>query len=554
MELKNYFLLIWRWAWLIILGILIAAIAAFVVSKNTTPIYQSTSRLLIDQAPGAGSGNDYTQILVEERLAQTYVELLKTDPILNKTLEQLGLESELSASQLEGKISVSAPQETQIIIISVTDADSKRAALLANTLGQVFISENQNRESLRYADPISNWEDRLNVIGDEIETIEIEVNALNDLGEEITAEEAAILSRLETNLNKSQIQYTDTFNALNALQIEQAKETSNLIQIEEAKANRNPISPRTRTNVLLAAAVGGMIAVGIIFLIEYLDDTVKTPDQVLEDTDLTTLGAIAVIKQSDENQSLITQSSPRDPISEAYRVIRTNLDFSSVDEELTSFLVSSASPGEGKSTSAANLAIVIAQTGKKVVLIDADLRRPVQHKMFNLSNNMGLTTSILDNNIPVTTHLQETKVNNLRLLTSGPIPPNPAELLNSQRMKDVIKELKTAVDVIIFDTPPILTVADASIIGPKVNGALLVIHTGKTRRDALVNAVERLSRTGTHVFGTVLNKVKLDRSGYGYYYYYYSSYEYNAKSKKRQSKKSKSTKLPAWIASLTKRS
>lgn len=552
MELKHYFSLIWRWAWLIILGILITAVVAFFVSKNTTPIYQSTSRLLIDQAPGAGSGNDYTQILVEERLAQTYVELLKTEPILNKTIEQLGLESNLSASQLKSKISVSAPQETQIINISVQDIDSERAALIANTLGQVFIIENQNRESLRYADPINNWEDRLQVIGDEIEGIEIEINALNSLGEEISAEEQATLSRFETNLNEAQIRYTEIFNALNALQIEQAKETSNLIQIEEAKANDNPISPRTMTNVLLAAAVGGMIAVGIIFLIEYLDDTVKTPEQVLDDTDLTTLGAIAIIKQSDENQGLITQTAPRDPISEAYRVIRTNLDFSSVDEELTSFLVSSASPSEGKSTTAANIAVVIAQTGKKVVLIDADLRRPVQHKKFNLSNNMGLTTSILDNQTPVLTHLQETKVNNLQLLTSGPIPPNPAELLNSQRMTDVINELKNAVDVIIFDTPPVLTVADASIIGPKVNGALLVLHTGKTRRDALVNAVERLSKTGTHIFGVVLNKVKLDRSGYGYYYYYYSSYEYNAKSKKRRSKKS--SRLPAWIASLTRRS
>ena len=226
-----------------------------------------------------------------------------------------------------------------------------------------------------------------------------------------------------------------------------------------------------------------------------------------------------------------------------------------MDEKLTSFLVSSSSPGEGKSTTAANLAIVIAQTGKKVVLIDADLRRPVQHKIFNLPNNMGLTTSILDNQTPVLTHLQGTKVTNLQLLTSGPIPPNPAELLNSQRMKDVIKELEDAVDVIIFDTPPILTVADASIIGPNVNGALLVIHTAKSKRGTLVNSVERLSRTGTHIFGVVLNQVKLDRSGYGYYYYYYSSYEYNAKSKKRRSKNSsKSTRMPAWIANLTKRS
>lgn len=550
MVLKNYISLVWHWAWLIILGVLVAAIAAFVVSKNTTPIYQSSSRLLIDQAPGASSGNDYTQILVEERLAQTYVELLNTDPVLQETIDQLGLP--FTTGQLKGRISVSAPQETQIIIIRVEDNDPSRAALIANTLGDVFITHNQTRESLRYAEPIANWESRLHTISDKIEAIETEINAI---GEAVTAEERATLSRLETNLNEAQIQYTDIFNNLNTLQIEQAKESSNLIQIEEAKASNGPIRPRTFTNVLLAAAVGGMIAVGIIFLIEYLDDTIKTPEQVLEDTDLTTLGAIAIIKQADEKQGLITQISPRDPISEAYRVIRTNLDFSSVDEELKSFIVSSASPSEGKSTTAANLAIVMAQTGKKVILIDADLRRPVQHKVFTLSNNMGLTTAILDNQTPVTTHLQETNINNLSVLTSGPIPPNPAELLNSQRMKEVISDFENAADVLVFDTPPVLTVADASIIGPQVNGALLVVDTGKTRRDTFVNSVERLSRTGTHIFGTILNKVKLDRSGYGYYYYYYSSYEYNAKSKKRRSKKSgKSTRIPAWIASLTKRS
>jgi capsular exopolysaccharide synthesis family protein len=550
MELKSYISLIWRWFWLIILGVVIAAAASYIVSKNTAPVYQATSRLLIDQAPGAGSGNDYTQILVEERLAQTYVELLNTDPILEETINQLGLP--LSTGQLKGKISVSAPQETQIIIIRAEDNDPDRAALIANTLGEVFIVQNQKRESLRYAEPIQNWENRLQVIGDEIESLETEINAI---GEAVTASQKATLSRLETNLNEAQIRYTEIFNNLNALQIDQAKETSNLIQIEDAKPNHNPIRPRTLTNVLLAAAVGGMLAVGIIFLIEYLDDTVKTPDQVMEDTDLTTLGAIANIKVDEKNHGVITQASPRDPISEAYRVVRTNLDFSAIDEDLKSFIVSSASPSEGKSTTAANLAVVMAQTGKQVVLIDGDLRRPIQHKIFKLSNNLGLTTAILDNQMPVMGHLQESSVTNLRVLTSGPIPPNPAELLNSQRMKDVLKEFEEAVDLVIVDTPPVLTVADASIIGPQVNGALLVIETGKTRRATFATAVERLARTGTHIFGAILNRVRLDRSGYGYYYYYYSSYEYNTKSKKRRSDKtSKNNRIPAWLANLTKRS
>jgi non-specific protein-tyrosine kinase len=549
MELKNYAALIWRWAWLIILGVIVAGAAAFIVSKNTTPIYRSTSRLLIDQAPGAGSGNDYTQILVEQRLAQTYVELLNTTPVLEETIAQLDLP--FTPNQLKGKVSVSAPQDTQIIVISVEDSNPERSALIANTLGDVFISQNEERESMRYADPITTWQQRLDELGDEIEALETEINGLDEAA---SAQDKATLSRLETNLKEKQVQYTDAFNNLNELQIEQAKETSNLIQIEPAKPSKAPIRPRTLTNTLLAAAVGGMIAVGIIFLIEYLDDTLKTPDQVLEDTDLTTLGAIAIIKSDQRKDGLITQQSPRDPISEAYRVVRTNLSFSAVDEELTSILVTSASPGEGKSTTAANLAVVMAQTGKRVVLVDADLRRPVQHKIFDLSNNMGLTTAILDNQTPVLQHVQETKIHNLHLLTSGPIPPNPAELLNSQRMGDVLNELNQAVDLIIFDTPPVLTVADASIIGPRTTGAMMVIETGKTRRGAFANGVERLARTGTHIFGVILNKVKLDRSGYGYYYYYYSSYEYNSTTKKQRGKKSgKPSRKPAWLASLTKR-
>ncbi|MFO7682816.1 MAG: polysaccharide biosynthesis tyrosine autokinase [Chloroflexota bacterium] len=549
MDLKNYISLIWRWAWLIALGILVAGTASFIISKNTTPIYRSSSRLLIDQAPGTSSGNEYTQILVEQRLAQTYVELLNTDPVLQETIERLGLP--YTTGQLKGKITVSAPQDTQIINIGVEDTSPQSAALIANTLGEVFITQNQERENRRFAEPISNWETRLNALGNEIESIQTQIN---DMGEPTSAEGRATLSRLQTNLNESQIQYTDVFNNLNQLRIDQARETSNLIQIEPAKENSAPIRPRTLTNVLLAAVVGGMMAVGIIFLIEYLDDTLKTPDHILEDTGLTTLGAIAMIKSDEKTQGLITQQAPRDPISEAYRVVRTNLSFSAVDEGLTSLLVSSASPGEGKSTTAANMAVVMAQTGKQVILVDADLRRPVQHKIFSLPNNLGLTAAILDNQTPVAQHLQETAVSNLRVLTSGPIPPNPAELLNSHRMQDVLRALKDASDIIILDTPPVLTVADASILGPQVNGAFLVIDTGETRRAAFANAAERLSRTGTHLFGAVLNKVKLDRSGYGYYYYYYSSYDYNSKPKKRRSKSAdKNSKLPAWISGLIKR-
>ncbi|MCA9875337.1 MAG: polysaccharide biosynthesis tyrosine autokinase [Anaerolineales bacterium] len=549
MVIKDYISLVWRWAWLIILGVIVAGAGAYIFSKNTTPVYRASSRLLIDEAPGSNTGNDYSQVLFEQRLAQTYVEILTTTPILQKTVEQLDLP--LSPGQLRGKITVSAPQDTQIIVITVEDTDPARTAAIANALGNVFIAENQARDSLRYAEPIGNWQGRLNEIGDTIQSLETQINELSTAE---SAEDLALRSRLETQLNEAQIRYTEAFNNLNQLQTDQAKENSNLVPIEPATVPGAPIRPRTVTNTLLAMVVGGMVALGLIFLIEYLDDSIKSPDQIMEDTGLTTLGAIANIKSDSLPQTLVTQLTPRDPISEAYRVIRTNLSFSAVDEGLRSVLVTSSSPGEGKSTTTANLAVVMAQAGKRTILVDSDLRRPVQHKIFETPNNFGLTTAVLDSESSVIQHVQETKIPFLRIMTSGPIPPNPAELLSSQRMNQLVQELQSEADIVIFDTPPVLTVADASILSALVTGCLVVVDTGKTKRNTFIGAIERLQRTGGNIFGAVLNKLNPDRRGYGYYYYYYNLYEYNNQTnKRRSSRKNRSSKLPAWLSGLTRR-
>lgn len=550
MDIKDYVSLVWRWAWLLVLGVVVSGAVAYLISVNTTPVYRSSARLMIDEAPGGNLGNDYSRVLYEQRMAQTYVQILTTAPILQETINQLGYP--FSVNELRAKISVTAPQDTKIIVISVEDTDRERTAVIANTLAEVFIRENQARENMRYAEPIANWQRRLNEISDDILALQTELNKIENVE---TAEGQALRSSLETQIKEAQIRYTDIFNNLNQLQISQAKESSNLVPIDPATPSGGPIRPRPLTNTLLATVIGGLIALGIIFLIEYLDNTVKTPEQILADTGLSTLGAIANIKAEGPPQTLITQIAPRDPISEAYRVVRTNLSFSAVDQGLSSLLITSSSPGEGKSTSAANLAIVLAQTGKRVILVDADLRRPVQHKIFEKPNNQGLTTAILDHDTPVSHHIQETKIPFLSVMSSGPIPPNPAELLNSQRMAQVLNELQDISDIVIFDTPPVLTVADASILGALVSGCLLVIYTGKTRRDTFIGAAERLERTGATLFGVVLNRLKPERHGYGnyYYYHYYTSYDYNTKQKRRVSRQPKVSRLPTWLATLTKR-
>ena len=549
MELKRYISLILRWAWLIILGAVLFGTVTYFINKNISPVYQATARFLIDEAPGSASGNDYAQILLEQRLAQTYVELINVRSVREETVQRLGLP--FSADSLAGKLSISAPEDKQILSITVQDTDYQRAADIANTVGAVFIEQTEARENLRYAEPIATWQDRLDEIGDEIEEVEIQISAF---GTPESPEADAARSRLETQLNEAQIRYTEAFNNRNQLQVAQARESSNIILFEEAQPHPSPIRPRTSANTAMAVAVGVILMIGIIFLFEYLDDTIKLPEQILEDTNLSTLGAIAYIPGSKPSEQLVTHQIPRAPVSEAFRMVRTNLNFAAVDDGLHTLIVSSASPGEGKSTTTANLAVVIAQTGKRVLVVDADLRRPKQHEIFETSNNQGLTTAILDNQTPASFHIQPTAVPNLKIMTSGPIPPNPAELLNSQRMNQVLADLKEEADVILFDSPPILSVADASILAPQVNGCLLVVEVAKTRRNMFLQAVSRLSNAKAHLYGGIMNSSQSSRRGYyyqpDYYYYHYNNYDYN----RRTNGKSRGIiRFPRWLSGLSRR-
>jgi non-specific protein-tyrosine kinase len=215
--------------------------------------------------------------------------------------------------------------------------------------------------------------------------------------------------------------------------------------------------------------------------------------------------------------SLISVSDPQSPIAEAYRTLRTNLDFSSLDHPLNTMVVTSAGPEEGKSTTLANLAVTTAQAGRKVVLVDCDLRRPRLHELFGLSNEKGLTTMVVDDAAMQQPPLQETGVEGLHLLTSGPQPPNPVELLASRRMADVIELLAGQADVVFFDAPPVIAVTDAAVLASRVDGVLLVISAGSTKRDYVRQAQALLQKVNARVVGTVLTNVAFDASLHRYY-------------------------------------
>lgn len=222
-------------------------------------------------------------------------------------------------------------------------------------------------------------------------------------------------------------------------------------------------------------------------------------------------------KLLDSKRKLVAKYDPKSPISEQYRTIRTNILYSSIDEEIRSVMVTSSGPGEGKSTTTANLAVVFAQQGKTVLLVDADLRKPTVHYTFKLPNITGLT-SVLTNQTTLMEAVNKTDEDNLYVLSSGPVPPNPSELLGSKAMHHFMEQALEEFDLIIFDTPPILAVTDAQILGNICQGSILVVSSGKTEKDSLLKTKELLEVSNGRVLGVVLNNKKIDKKG-SYYYY-----------------------------------
>ncbi|MCM3386835.1 CpsD/CapB family tyrosine-protein kinase [Ureibacillus chungkukjangi] len=227
-------------------------------------------------------------------------------------------------------------------------------------------------------------------------------------------------------------------------------------------------------------------------------------------------------KSNSMARKIVVATNPKSINSEQYRTIRTNINFSMPDQELRTLLVTSASPSEGKSTTASNIAAVFSQEGKKVLLVDADMRKPTTHHTFKIRNTHGLS-SILTRQCEVHEAVQATDIENLYILPSGPIPPNPAELLASKNMEAVKNRLLEDYDLLVFDTPPILSVADAQIVSNKTDGTVLVINTGKSQKESALKAKELLEAAKANVLGVILNNFKIEDSHY--YYYYYGSEE-----------------------------
>jgi capsular exopolysaccharide synthesis family protein len=532
MELRDYVALLRKWLLLIILCTIAAAVLAYVVSINTQPTYEAKATLMVNQASTPSTATGYSDILTSERLARTYASLLTSRPVLEATAARVGLD--LESLDRAVKLTVTPVRDTQLLEITAEGTDPDLIAQSANVLSDVFIERNREMQLGRVTQSRESLEAEIEAtLGDITRTTAELAGAADDVQK----------TRLETSLAQYRNTYSNLVASFQQVKLAEAQALNNLVVAENAVSPEIPTGPRTLTNTLLAAVIGMLLAFGVVFLIEYLDDTVKSPDDIERVAGLSTLGAIARLKDAGGTRQLIASMRSKAPETEAYRTLRTNIQFSSVDKPIRSLLVTSSSPGEGKSTTTANLAVVMAQTGQKVIVVDTDLRRPVLHKVFGIPNNTGLTTALLAGDlVALESHVQATEIENLRALTSGPIPPNPSELLGSQRMRSLIESLAEQADLVIYDSPPVLAVTDAAVMGRQVDGVLLVADAGKTREHAMMSAVGELQKTGANLLGVALNRLDTRRGAYQYYYYYYYADEESGK--RRRSNRGQGVRLP----------
>ena len=478
--IKDIIRLILNHIWLILVIALLGAAAGFSVSKFLLPLqYSSHITMYVQSYAGISeNANNVNNISNSKQLVNTYMEVLKDDAVMNAVGEQL-------SKQFDD-----------------------------NTLSQNFKMTDTGKitpASIRSCLTISSVTD----------TSAVKVKA--------TAKNAEIAAAICNDLTKVAPQY-----------VEDAVGVGSINTIDTAKVYNSPVAPNTSKNTMIGFAAGAMLTMMIIFLIDFFDNTIKDSDALANKYQKAIIGEIQQFgdskkkkKSSDEDEhAKLTDKDVPFFIVESYKSIRTNITFSLSTFEKKVFAVSSASPGEGKSTTSANIAIAMAQSGSKVLLIDADMRKSVQHKIFSLKNKIGLSSAISKMS-KLEDCIQKNVMENLDVLTAGPIPPNPSELLGSEQMTAILNELSQQYAFIIIDTPPVNVVTDAMELAKNISGIILVIHYAVTTDEDLAAANKKIEFAQMNLLGFILNNIKVKRRGgyysaskYGSKYYYKKGYGY----------------------------
>jgi non-specific protein-tyrosine kinase len=503
-----------RWWWLMLISAVIAAGISYYVSSQQPRIYQTTTTLMVGQAvqkTNPGSQDFY----MAEQLGQAYAQMVVREPVLQATIDSLSLKMDWRA--LGWQVLAWQVPQTQLMQVSVEDTSPERAVIIADELAYQLVlktptspqNEARQMRSQFVVEQLNDLERRIQAAQDR--TIELEAQLdqsfsareINNIQGEIT--------NLQNLINGWQTNYTNLLSFL-----EGSGSPNTLAIIEPATLPTNPISPNVKTNVILAAATGLMLALAAAFALEFIDNTVKTPEDFTGPLGLMALGSISRIKGKDYRDKLITAASSFSPIAETYRLVRSNIQFAGTGTPPKTILVTSPGPGEGKSVTVANLGLIMAQADFKTVVVDADLRQPMLHQIFGLSNSLGLTDLLTTGETNLDDVLQASGHANLHVITSGPLLPNPSERLSSQRMGNLLSQLTAMADVVIFDSPPVMAVTDASVLANQVDGVIMVAQAKHTTRPMFKKAVERLLQMRAVIIGGILNKVTGRSDAYYY--------------------------------------
>jgi len=580
MELKEYLRIVKHWAWLLSLGLVLGGAAGYIFSNYQTPVYQASTRIMIMRPPQE-SVSDYTY-LSGQQLTQTYIQLVTTQPVLDAASAEVGYTIEreqITVQQIRDTqviqltVEDESPQHAaQIANVLVLKLIEQNDAFQA---GRFNAAEDSLREQIRQMesqiaglqtvinqissqnlqDQIAQLEAQIKPLQEEVLKLEQEIAALPDYitqNKILIAEKQARINQIKPLLNVyqeiysnlvvfgkpinegsgdpqlMQLQstlelyqqiYLNLLKSLETIRLARLQNTPNIVQIEPASVPDLPIRPRPVMNTVLAAVIGLMLAAGIVFFIEYLDDTLKTPDDVERLLGVPVLGFIAEMQYKGKADEVYVARQPRSPVSEAFRSLRTNLEYAAVQKPIHTLIITSPEPYEGKTTVAVNLAAIYSQAKRNVTLVDADLRHPNVHRYMGLPNLDGLSNLFRDHSDMTKVFRSRADLPRLTVITTGSMPPNPAELLGSDRMTHILEELRSLSEMVIIDTPPSL-VADAQVLAAKVDAVLLVVKPGKTSVEAARSSLELFRRAGARVVGVVMNRIPRNRS------YYYGGYKY----------------------------
>ena len=499
MELRYILQLVRRWGWLLVVGAALGAGAGLGISLLLAPVYEAQATLLLNQA-SSPAGPQYTDLLAADRLGKTYADLILRRDVLQVAIAELQLP--LTPDELAEQADAEQIRDTQLLAVRVRNSDPQRAADLANRLCTVFVARLDATTQDAFAARRAALEAELTANEQQYQTANEQLLALTGKpAGTLTAAEQAEVSRLTGLVAEYVTTRSNLLRTLDTIRQGAAGAANNLVLVDPATVPGEPIFPRIPLNVALGLVAGLALAAGLAWLLAQLDDRLRTPAAAHAALGLPVLSSVP------RTPVPPILAPPQTAAAEAYRFLRTNIDFSNVDAPPRLLLVVETTGAGQAAGVAANLAAATAASGRRVLLVEADLRAPVVSGMFGQPGTSGLTNLLLDGRAPLPPPAAR-DVPNLWVLPGGPVPPNPADVLGSQRMAALLQTLRAGYDQVVVVAPPVPLWPDALALASQADGVVLVVDAPTARRGGAQDAVAALRQVGGRVLGVVLARVR----------------------------------------------